>query len=96
MFFNENKRKRLHNNRVQVPEDDWVGTQTWLPFLCSGAQTWWPLLCTYAGDTMMPPRDSAQTGEIKLHDVENARENEERYAVNPFTLKSATYRFYSV
>ena len=28
MFFNENKRKRLHNNRVKFPED-LVGAPTW-------------------------------------------------------------------
>ena len=33
MFFNENKRKRLHNNRVKFPED-LVGATTWPPFLC--------------------------------------------------------------
>ena len=39
MFFNENKRKRLHNNRVKFPED-LVGAPTWPPFLCLGAPTW--------------------------------------------------------
>ena len=39
MFFNENKRKRLHNNRVQFPED-LVEAPTWPPFLCLGAPTW--------------------------------------------------------
>ena len=37
MFFNENKRKRLHNNRVTFPED-LVGAPTWPPFLCFGHQ----------------------------------------------------------
>ena len=37
MFFNENKRKRLHNNRVKFPED-LVGAPTWPPFLCLGHQ----------------------------------------------------------
>ena len=35
MFFNENKRKRVDNNRIQFPED-WVGTSTWPPFLLFG------------------------------------------------------------
>ena len=39
MFFNENKRKRLHNNRVKFPED-LVGAPTWPPFVCLGAPTW--------------------------------------------------------
>ena len=39
MFFNENKRKPLHNNRVKFPED-LVGAPTWPPFLCLGAPTW--------------------------------------------------------
>ena len=39
MFFNEDKRKRLHNNRVKFPED-LVGAPTWPPFLCLGAPTW--------------------------------------------------------
>ena len=39
MFFNENKRKRLHNNRVQFPED-LVGAPTWPPFL-SGCDVLW-------------------------------------------------------
>ena len=37
MFFNENKRKRLHNNTVKFPED-LVGAPTWPPFLCLGHQ----------------------------------------------------------
>ena len=37
MFFNKNKRKRLHNNRVKFPED-LVGAPTWPPFLCLGHQ----------------------------------------------------------
>ena len=37
MFFNENKRKRLHNNRVKFPED-LVGVPTWPPLLCLGHQ----------------------------------------------------------
>ena len=41
MFFNENKRKRLHNNRVKFPED-LLGAPTWLPFLWLGAPTWPP------------------------------------------------------
>ena len=39
MFFNENKKKRLHNNRVKFPED-LVGAPAWPPFLCLGAPTW--------------------------------------------------------
>ena len=39
MFFNENKKKSLHNNRVQFPED-LVEAPTWPPFLCLGAPTW--------------------------------------------------------
>ena len=40
IFFNENKRKRLHNNRVEFLED-LVGAPTWPPFLCLGAPSWW-------------------------------------------------------
>ena len=36
-----NKRKYLHNNRVQFPEGQ-PGSSTWLPFLCFGTQTWPP------------------------------------------------------
>ena len=32
MFFNENKKKHLHNNIVHFPED-WVRTPTWQPWL---------------------------------------------------------------
>ena len=32
MFFNQNKRKRLHKNRVQFPED-YLETPTWPPWL---------------------------------------------------------------
>ena len=39
MFFNQNKRKPLHKNIVQFPED-WFGTPTWPPFLCLGTPTW--------------------------------------------------------
>ena len=43
-FFNENKRKLLHNNRVKFPEDliCLIGAPTWPPFLCLGAPTWRP------------------------------------------------------
>ena len=41
MFFKQNRRKRLHKNRVQFPED-YLGTPTWLPFLCLGTPTWLP------------------------------------------------------
>ena len=36
-----NKRKRLHQKRVQLPQD-WFETQTWPPFHCFGAQIWPP------------------------------------------------------
>ena len=36
-----NKRKRLHNKRVQLPED-WFGTPTWPPFHCFGTPIWSP------------------------------------------------------
>ena len=41
MFFNDNKRKRLRNNRVKFLED-LVRAPTWPPFLCLGAPTWRP------------------------------------------------------
>ena len=31
----------VNKNRVQFPED-WLGTPTWLPFLCLGTPTWPP------------------------------------------------------
>ena len=34
-----NKGKRLHRERVQLPQD-WFGTPTWLPFHCLGTQLW--------------------------------------------------------
>ena len=34
-----NKRKRLHERRVQFPQD-WFGTQTWPPFRCFGTPLW--------------------------------------------------------
>ena len=64
MFFNENKRKRLHNNRVKFPED-LVGAPTWPPFLCLGHQ--------HGGrDVMWKPRIieekiSEQTWEWRLY-----------------------------
>ena len=36
-----NKRKLLHEKRVQLPQD-WFGTQTWPPFHCFGTQIWPP------------------------------------------------------
>ena len=36
-----NKRKGLHNKRVQLPED-WFGTPTWPPFHCFGTPIWPP------------------------------------------------------
>ena len=36
-----NKRKRLHNKRVQLPQD-WFGTPTWPPFHCFGTPIWSP------------------------------------------------------
>ena len=41
MIFKQNKRKRLHKNRVQLPQD-YLGTPTWPPFLCLGTPTWPP------------------------------------------------------
>ena len=38
-FSTKKKRKRLHNNRVEFPED-LVEAPTWPPFLCLGALTW--------------------------------------------------------
>ena len=36
-----NKRKRLHNKRVQLPQD-WFGTPKWPPFHCFGTPIWSP------------------------------------------------------
>ena len=36
-----NKRKRLHNKGVQLPQDDF-GTPTWAPFHCFGTPIWTP------------------------------------------------------
>ena len=36
-----NKRKRLHNKRVQLPEG-WFGTPAWPPFHCFGTPIWPP------------------------------------------------------
>ena len=36
-----NKRKRLHNKRVQIPQDRF-GTPTWPPFHCFGTTIWPP------------------------------------------------------
>ena len=36
-----NKRKRLHEKRVELPED-WFGTPTWPPFRCFGTPIWPP------------------------------------------------------
>ena len=36
-----NKRKRLHEKRVELPQD-WFGTPTWSPFLCFGTPIWPP------------------------------------------------------
>ena len=36
-----NKRKRLHEKRVQLPKD-WSGTPTWPPFHCCGTPIWPP------------------------------------------------------
>ena len=36
-----NKRTRLHEKRVQLPED-WFGTPTWPPFHCFGTPIWPP------------------------------------------------------
>mgnify|MGYP007058658188 CR=1 FL=1 len=33
IYFNQNKRRLLHKNRVQFPEDS-LGTPTWPPFIC--------------------------------------------------------------
>ena len=41
MLIYWNKRKRLHNKRVQLPED-WFGTPTWPPFHCFGTPIWPP------------------------------------------------------
>mgnify|MGYP007058645807 CR=1 FL=1 len=40
MIFKQNKRKRLHKNRVQLPQD-YLGTPN-TPFLCLGTPTWPP------------------------------------------------------
>ena len=40
-FSTKNKRKRLHKNWVQFPEDK-LGIPTWLPFRCLGTPTWLP------------------------------------------------------
>ena len=36
-----NNRKRLHEKRVELPED-WFGTPTWPPFHCFGTPIWPP------------------------------------------------------
>ena len=36
-----NKRKRLHEKSVHLPQD-WFGTPTWLPFYCFGTPIWQP------------------------------------------------------
>ena len=36
-----NNRKRLHEKRVEIPED-WFGTPTWPPFHCFGTPIWLP------------------------------------------------------
>ena len=41
MYFNQDKRKSLHKNTTQFPED-LSGTQSWPSFLCLGAQIWPP------------------------------------------------------
>ena len=41
MQIYRNKRKRLHNKKVQLPED-WFGTPTWPLFYCFGAPIWPP------------------------------------------------------
>ena len=41
-FSTKTKKKRLHNNKVEFPED-LVGAPTCPPFLCLGAPTWPPL-----------------------------------------------------
>lgn len=41
LFFRRHKRKRLHDNRSQVPADK-LGTPMWPPFLCLGTPTWSP------------------------------------------------------
>ena len=38
---NWNKRKCLHEKRVQLPQD-WCASATWLPFLCFGTPIWLP------------------------------------------------------
>ena len=41
MLINRNKRKRLHEKRLQLPED-FPGTPTWSPFYCSETSIWPP------------------------------------------------------
>ena len=41
MLIYWNKRKHLHEKRVQVPED-FLGTPTWPPFHCFGTPIWPP------------------------------------------------------
>ena len=41
MLIHWNKRKHLHEKRVQLPED-FVGTPTWSPFHCFGTPIWPP------------------------------------------------------
>ena len=41
MLIYWNKRKHLHEKRVQLPED-FLGTPTWLPFHCFGTPIWPP------------------------------------------------------
>ena len=51
-----NKRKRLHKERVQLPQD-WFGTQTWPPFHCFGTQISppWHDVKTYNNDNIFIP-----------------------------------------
>ena len=41
MLIYWNKRKHLHEKRVQLPED-FLGTPTWPPFHCFGTPIWPP------------------------------------------------------
>ena len=51
MQIYRNERKRLHKERVQLPQH-WFGTPTWPPFHCFGTPIW-PLL-RHVKKTLLP------------------------------------------
>ena len=69
-----NKRKRLHEKRVELPED-WFGTPTWPPFHCFGTPIWPPwrhvkTLYTLFHLCIRKPVNTPYTGMFRLcHEV---------------------------